>query len=47
MSEDDCLGCRIVSGGGVCLGGVYIWTQAANKSRGNKLGLYVVAAGNY
>lgn len=45
MSEDDCLGCRLVSGGGFCLAGAYIWAQAANKSRGNKIGLYVVATG--
>ena len=45
MSEDDCLGCRLVSGGGVCLAGAYIWAQAANKSRGNKIGLGFVASG--
>lgn len=42
----DCLGCRLASGGGLIAAGTFIYYQAINKSRFNKIGMYTIAAGD-
>lgn len=44
--EEDCLGCRLVSGGGLIAAGAFIYYQASSKTKFNKTGMIIVSAGN-
>lgn len=44
--NDDCLGCRLVSGGGLIAAGTFIYYQAINKTRFNKIAMYTISAGD-
>lgn len=45
-NEEDCLGCRLVSGGGLALAGLYIYRQSLNqKTQFNKFGTLLISVG--
>lgn len=43
--EEDCLACRLASGGGLIVASSYIYHQASSKSRLNKIGMLFISAG--
>lgn len=47
MEGTDCLGCRIASGGGLLLAGVYVYNQASTKTKFNKAGMIAISLGNH
>lgn len=44
--DEDCLGCRLVSGGGLIAASAFIYYQAVDKTKFNKIGMYTIAAGD-
>ncbi|KAG5681739.1 hypothetical protein PVAND_011148 [Polypedilum vanderplanki] len=42
--EDDCLGCRLASGGGLFAASIYIYRHSLNKSRINRNGMLLFSA---
>lgn len=44
--EEDCLGCRLASGGALVAASAYIYSHASTKSKSSKIPMYFVAAGN-
>lgn len=44
--DDDCLGCRLASGGGLFLAAIYIYRQSLNqKTKFNRNGMFLISAG--
>lgn len=44
--DDDCLGCRLVSGGGLAIGSLYIYRQSLHqKTRFNRYGMLMISTG--
>lgn len=43
--EEDCLGCRLTSGGGLLAASAYIYHQSSNKVKLNRVGMLIVSAG--
>lgn len=44
-SEEDCLGCRLASAGGLFIACVYIYRQALNKTPFNRYGMLSISTG--
>lgn len=46
QNDEDCLGCRLVSGGGLALGALFIYRQSLNqKTKFNKIGMLMISSG--
>ena len=43
--DDDCLGCRLASGGGLFAAGAYIYRHSLNKSNFNRTGMLFISTG--